>query len=160
MTYQCTGSGVNDSFRRPLLALLLPLLLQSLLSLAVLVSSEDSRHAHPWTGEIKLVAQFDQGVVFPQNLHHLHLYLCGAVWRRETVLHFTYIKVDKRNVFLEGLRERNQPVLHTCVSGCGIEAQSVCCSLEVLEPAPSHPSQSHSWTLYWDWWWTSSPSAS
>lgn len=100
--YQCSGSGVKDSV---LLALLLPLLLQSFLSLAVLIPGQYSCHAHPRTREVKLVAQFDQGVVFPQNLNHLHLYLQGSVCTRETVLHLTFIQVDKRNVFLDGVTE-------------------------------------------------------
>lgn len=74
-TYQCSGSGVSNSLCHPLLALLLPLLLQPFLSLTVLVPGEDPCHTHPRTREVELVAQFDQGVVFPQNLHHLHLHL-------------------------------------------------------------------------------------
>lgn len=76
VTYEGSGSGVNGPLRHPLLALLkLPLLLQPSLSLAVLVPGEDPRHAHPGTWEVELVTQLDQGVVFPQNLHHLHLHL-------------------------------------------------------------------------------------
>lgn len=71
-TNQCSGPGVNGSILCPLL---LPLLLQSFLPLAVLVPGEDPCHAHSGTREVELVTQFDQGVVLPQNLHHLHFYL-------------------------------------------------------------------------------------
>ena len=93
--YQCSGSGVKDSVLLALLALLLPLLLQSFLSLAVLIPGQYSCHAHPRTREVKLVAQFDQGVIFPENLNHLHLYLQGSVCTRETVLHLTFIQVEE-----------------------------------------------------------------
>lgn len=76
--YQCSGSWVDDSFCSSLLSLsllLLPLLLQTFLSLAVLVPGEDSCHAHSRAREVELITQFDQSEVFPQYLHHLHLYL-------------------------------------------------------------------------------------
>lgn len=68
--------------------------------------------------------------------------------------------VKKNNFYSCKSEVWNKPVLHTCVSGCGIGVRSVFCFLEVPEPEPSLPSQSHSSTLYSDWWWTSSPSTS
>lgn len=79
--YQSSGSWVYSPLWCPLV-LLLSLLLQPFLSLAVLVPGENPCHAHPRTRKVELVAQFDQGVVFPQNLHHFHLDLWEGVLRK------------------------------------------------------------------------------
>lgn len=84
---QRSSSAVNGSFLRPLLVLLLlPLLLQPFLPLPVLVPGEDPCHAHSRPRQVELVTQFDQGVVFPQNLHHLHFYLQEVVVDKQLII--------------------------------------------------------------------------
>lgn len=147
--YQYSGSQVNSSFWCSLLLLLLSLLLEPFLSLPVLVPGEDPCHAHPGTRQVKLVAQLDQGVVFPQNLDHFHFHLWGGCLRKGRTL-FAMQLNWKRFLFSNCVslgQNWKLPVLHTCASGCGTEVPSGCCFLGVLEPVPSHPSRSHSWTL-------------
>lgn len=103
--YQLSGSGVHRSLW---CRLLLPLLLQPPLSLAILVPGQDPRHAHPGTREVELVAQLDQGVVFPQYLHHFHLDL----WEGSAKGHTRWKTTGLSAVIVD------QPVPRTCVSGC------------------------------------------